>query len=199
MSYLAISWLCLLAFFIVVILEMLLPSAGVLFVVSLLLAGGAVIAGFLHSLYLGAAMVALLVVSMPALFALFAHIWPRTPIGKRLIRDAPTPESVLPPSLSQNNLADYKGMKAQVVSPMLPTGSIRIDERTLVATSETGAIEVGQWVRVVRIQMNRLFVIPLEQSDDLQAPGGFEQKVDQAVQETLRDFDWEPDTNEKEK
>ena len=73
MSYLAISWLCLLAFFIVVILEMLLPSAGVLFVVSLLLAGGAVIAGFLHSLYLGAAMVALLVVSMPALFALFAH------------------------------------------------------------------------------------------------------------------------------
>lgn len=199
MSYLATSWLCLLAFFIVVILEMLLPSAGVLFVVSVILAGAAVIAGFLHSLYLGAAMVALLVVSMPVLFALFSHVWPRTPIGKRLIRDAPSPESVLPPSATQNALDDYKGMKAQVVSPMLPTGSIRIAERTLVATSETGAIEVGEWVRVVRIQMNRLFVIPIEQSDDLHAPGGFEQKVDQAVQETLRDFDWEPDAYKKEK
>ena len=197
MSYLAISWLCLLAFFIVVILEMILPSAGVLFVVSLLLAGGAVIAGFLHSLYLGATMVALLVVSMPALFALFAHVWPRTPIGRRLIRDAPTPEAVLPPSASKNTLDDYKGLKGQVVSPMLPTGSIRIAERTMVATSETGAIEVGQWVRVVRVQMNRLFVIPIEDSDDLHAPGGFEQKVDQAMQEALHDFDWENDPTEK--
>ncbi len=197
MSYLAISWLCLLAFFIVVILEMLLPSAGVLFVVSVVLAGAAVIAGFLHSLYLGAAMVALLVVSMPALFALFAHVWPRTPIGKRLIRDAPSPESVLPTIATQHSLDEYKGMKAQVVSPMLPTGSIRIAERTLVATSETGAIEVGEWVRVVRIQMNRMFVIPIEASDDLQAPGGFEQKVDQAVQEALHDFDWENDPPDK--
>jgi membrane-bound ClpP family serine protease len=193
MSYFATAWLCLLAFLVVIVLEMLLPSAGVLFVLSAILALAAVIAGFMHSIFLGALMVVILVVSLPVLFAMFSHIWPRTPLGKRLIITAPTLESVLPHTASDDSLEQYKGVKGEVLSPMLPTGSIRIGERILVATCETGAVEAGQWVRVVRIQMNRLLVVPIEMTDDLQSPGGFEQKLDETVSANMNDFDWDPD------
>lgn len=196
MSYLAIAWLCLLAFFVVIVLEMFLPTAGILFVLSVVLALAAVVAGFMHSIYLGALMVVLLVVSMPVLFALFSRIWPHTPLGRRLIILAPTPESILPPSVLDDSISQYKGAKAEVLSPMLPTGSIRIGEKTLVATCESGAVETGQWVRVVRVQMNRLFVVPVDMTDDLQSPGGFEQKLDQTVQVTMQDFEWDGDTRE---
>ncbi|MBL8892611.1 MAG: hypothetical protein JNL67_21725 [Planctomycetaceae bacterium] len=197
MSYFAIAWLCFLAFLVVIVLEMLLPSAGVLFVLSVLLAIAAVVFAFMHSLYLGAAMVVILAISMPGLFALFSRIWPHTPLGKKLIISAPTPDSVMPPSDKETGLGQLKGEKAEVLSPMLPTGSVRIGDKTLVATSETGAIEVGQWVRVVRIQMNRLFVVPIEVTDDLQSPGGFEQKLDQTVEATFNDFDWESEGPER--
>lgn len=193
MSYFAIAWLCLLAFMIVILLEMFLPTAGILFVLSVVLAVAAVIAGFMHSIYLGAAMVVILVVSLPVLFVLFSKIWPHTPLGRRLIIPAPTRESVLPPSAIDDALTQYKGAKAQVLSPMLPTGSIRIGDKTLVATCESGAVEPGQWVRVVKVQMNRLIVVPAELTDDLQSPGGFEQKLEQTVNATMQDFDWDPD------
>ncbi|MDP1561885.1 MAG: NfeD family protein [Pirellulaceae bacterium] len=196
MSYFAIAWLCLLAFLVVVILEMFLPTAGILFVLSMVLAVAAVIAGFMHSVYLGAIMIVILGVSLPVLFALFSKVWPHTPLGKRLIIPAPTRESVLPSSALDDSFTQYKGAKGEVVSPMLPTGSIRIGEKTLVATCESGSVALGQWVRVVKVQMNRLFVVPVELTDDLQSPGGFEQKLDQTVQATMQEFDWDSDTRE---
>jgi membrane-bound ClpP family serine protease len=191
MSYFSVAWLCLLAFLVVIFLEMLLPSAGMLFILSVLLAAAAVIAGFMHSVYLGATMVVILVVSFPVLFALFSRIWPHTPMGRRLMIPAPSPESVLPQSTLEDSLVQYKGAKAEVLSPMLPTGSIRIGDKILVATCESGAVEPGQWVRVVRIQMNRLLVVPVDLTDDLQSPGSFEQNLEQTVQTTLTDFEWE--------
>lgn len=191
MSYFAIAWLCFFAFLVVIVLEMLLPSAGMLFVLSVVLAIAAVVFAFMHSIYLGAIMVIILAISLPGLFALFSRVWPHTPLGKKLIIPAPTPESVLPLSHQDSGLGQFKGEKAEVISPMLPTGSVRIGDKTFVATSETGAIEVGQWVRVVRVQMNRLFVVPIEVTDDLQSPGGFENKLDQTVDATLNDFEWD--------
>jgi membrane-bound ClpP family serine protease len=179
------------AFFLVVILEMFLPSAGILFVVSLLLAAAAVVTGFMHSLYLGATMVGILVLSMPVLFAFFSYVWPHTPLGRMVMIPAPTPESVLPQSGLENSLETYKGAKGQVLTPMRPTGSVRVGDKAMIASCETGAAEPGQWVRVVRIQMNRLVVVPVEIADDLQAPGGFDQQVEQVVDAALTDFEWE--------
>jgi len=138
-------------------------------------------------------MVGILVLSMPVLFAFFSYVWPRTPLGRMVIIPAPTAESVLPVSAQENAWEAYKGAKGQVLTPMRPTGSIRIGDKTLIASCETGAADPGQWVRVVRIQMNRVSVIPVEIADDLQAPGGFNQQVEQAVDSALTDFEWEVD------
>ncbi len=201
MSYFVIAWVCLLAFFVVVILEMFIPTAGLLMVISLLLALAAVVAGFMHSLLLGALMVAILVLSIPALLAMFSYVWPHTPIGRRLIMSAPDPASIMPEPTRNHRLEDLIGAAGEVLSPMLPTGSIQIQGKSYVATCESGAAEPGQKVRVSRLQMNRIFVVPVEIADDLHAPGGFNEQLENAVESEghldFNEFEWEPDPPQK--
>lgn len=176
------SWVLLLAFFVVVALEMFLPSAGILFVLSVILAMAAIVFGFMHSLTLGTIMIAIIVFSMPVLFAAFAYIWPHTPLGRRFINQAPQADQVLPQDMLSNSMQSLLGEKALVTSPMRPSGTVEIDGKSYTATSNGGALDPGVWVRVVEIRMRRLFVIPVEIADDHQAPGGFEHELDRAVE-----------------
>jgi len=193
MDPLIIAWVCLLAFFVVILFEMFIPSAGLLFFLAVILACASVVAGFVHSVWLGAGIIAILVLSMPLLFAFFSFVWPYTPLGKRLIIDPPDAESMLPGHENADSLQSLKGAKALVISPMLPTGTMRIDGKSYVGTCESGAAEPGQWVRVVRVQMNRLVVMPVEITDDPRATGGFDDQLEKAVDDAFDDFQWEPD------
>ena len=197
MSYMAWSWISLAACMVVIVLEMLLPSDGILFVLSVLLAITAIVCGFLHSFSLGALMITILVLSMPALFALFSYLWPKTPLGRKIIMSAPDLDAVLPVE-DGPKLADLVGQIGVVASPMLPTGSMTLAGKTWVATTESGAVDIGVPVRVTKIRMNRIYVlpesstIPAEPADPTPSPGkspGSDAPL--ATAEYLPDFEWD--------
>ncbi len=185
-------WLLLAGFFIVIALEMFLPSAGVLFILSICLAIAAIIFAFVQSFWTGIIMAIIVFGSIPFLIGIFAYVWPQTPLGRRFIISAPDAESVLPESLTENPIQELKGQKGIVTIPMLPTGEIKIGNKRYSATSQSGSIEIGTEVRIVEIRMSRLIVLPAEMTDDVTAPGGFEENLEKTVENTsFEDFSWD--------
>lgn len=187
-----LPWLLLVMFFVVILMEMFLPTAGTLMVLSILLAIGAITLAFMQSLTLGVVMLTIIVCSIPVLVGIFGYVWPRTPMGRRFTIEAPDPDSVLPESMRNNPLAELKGSRGTVVVAMLPTGEIEIDGKRYRATCQSGSADVGQAVRVVALKMGRLQVLPVEIADDHQSAGGFEESLDTAVENTsFEDFEWD--------
>lgn len=187
-----LPWILLLAFFVVIGLELFVPSAGTLFFLSILLAVSAVVLAFFQSMGMGVLMLTIVVLSIPILIAGFGYIWPHTPLGRKFTIAAPDAQSVLPDSLTRNPLAQLKGQLGEVTVPMLPTGEIQIEGRRYRASCQSGSADVGQKVRVIQIRMGRLVVLPAEIADDHTADGGFETSLDQAVEETsFEDFQWD--------
>lgn len=189
-------WILLLAFFLVVVMEMFLPSAGILFVLSVVLAISAVVLGFFQSMTVGVIILTIVVLSIPVLISMFVLVWPHTPLGKRFTIAAPKPESILPKSMTQNPLMQLKGKRGTVTVPMLPTGEMEIDGKRYSATCQSGSAEIGEEMRVVQIRMGRLLVLPVEIADDHMADGGFEESLDQSVEKTsFEDFEWDDDAS----
>ncbi len=55
-------------------------------------------------------------------------------------------------------------------SEFLPTGSVRIGDRSFEAISEVGLIEAGQEVKVTRLDVGRLVVVPTKKHSDAHRP-----------------------------
>lgn len=148
-------------------LEIFIPSGGILGFLSIASIIGSVWLAFSFSstaagfVFIGAAAVGLPVV------ILFAFKWlPHTPVGKRLLLGTPKSDDVLPEEDPRKKYRELIGKHGIAKSAMLPGGAIEIDGKTCEAVSESGAIDQGDAVEVVRIRNNRMVVKRL----DLTAP-----------------------------
>ena len=148
-------------------LEIFIPSGGILGFLSIASIIGSVWLAFSFSstaagfVFIGTAAVGLPVV------ILFAFKWlPHTPVGKRLLLGTPKSDDVLPEEDPRKKYRELIGKHGIAKSAMLPGGAIEIDGKTCEAVSESGAIDQGDAVEVVRIRNNRMVVKRL----DLTAP-----------------------------
>ena len=140
-------------------LEVFIPSAGILgflslssIVTSIVLAFsfGGTTAGFL---FLGIA-----AISLPATVIMAFKWLPSTPFGRRLMLGTPKGKEVLPDDDPRIAYESLIGNHGTAKSAMLPGGTIAIGGVTYEAVSESGAIDAGDAVTVVRIRNNRLVV-----------------------------------------
>src|SRR5687768_6095370 len=81
-----------------VVLEVFVPSGGVIGVLSILAVIGSVAMAFYHGVPTGLTFMAIALVALPSAFALAIKIWPDTPLGRRILPDIPNSEEVLPTS-----------------------------------------------------------------------------------------------------
>jgi membrane protein implicated in regulation of membrane protease activity len=161
MSPLAWAFLLLLAAFILLVIEMFVPSHGVIGAIAAICVGAAVVAGFYQGLAWGVLMLAISAVSVPiAVWAVFMY-WPQTPLGQKILIKLPeSPDEVLPES--------YRDRRALIgkigisKSKMLLAGAISIDGKQYDAVSEDLPIEEGMEVQVVAIKMNGIVVRALD-------------------------------------
>jgi membrane-bound ClpP family serine protease len=128
-----------------VVAEMLLPAHGTLGV----LAAVSVVAGIVvcyrvsHALALYVALGFALVA--PLAGALWMKLWPRTPLGRRLILRPPAPADPEAPQ------AVRVGQPGIVVTDLRPGGLVDFAGERLAARSERGILPAGQRVEVIAV------------------------------------------------
>jgi membrane-bound serine protease (ClpP class) len=165
------------------VLELFIPSGGLLG----LLCGAGIVASivmvFRESATYGTLYLVGLAILLPLLLVSMVRYWPHTAIG-RMMLNIPPPGTEAPSSAIQNPLEELVGKIGQAKSKMLPSGAIVIDGRTYDAFSGGFAVEAGDTVEVIRVEGNRIMVRPV---DDHPTSNVSSNPLDRPIDEAIPD------------
>ena len=143
----------------VVVLELFIPSAGLLAALSTSLAIAGVVSFWRHSPVWGLSSLAALLVLGPMLMAFMLKVYPDTFVGRRMILgNDPDPEDGPPPPDETEKLSALVGAEGTAATDLHPVGVIRVDGQRLEALAELGAIDAGAKVRIVAVEGTRIKV-----------------------------------------
>jgi membrane-bound ClpP family serine protease len=146
----------------VVVLELFLPSAGILGVFAGALILSSIVLGFMDSLKSGALVLMIAVIALPSLLGAMVKIWPHTPLGKLILLKDLKPDDVLPNRPRHEWLANLEGQLGIAKTKMLPSGIVVINGEKYDAISEGFAIEIDDPVIVTAVRENRIYVQPYD-------------------------------------
>ena len=158
---LAWSILLMLVGCVVLVLEVFIPSGGILAVLSAAAFIGSIIIAFQRGPVTGFTFVMTTVVAVPLVLSLAFKYWPKTRIGKAFLGELPTDEEVLPDDPRRGLL----GRVGVARSKMLPSGAVEIDGQMVDAMTHGQAIEPGQFVVVMEVRANRVVVRPAKENE----------------------------------
>jgi membrane-bound ClpP family serine protease len=147
-----------------VVIEVFVPSGGILAFLTVCAVIAAVVLAFQESAAVGFSVLAAAVVGLPTVFLLGLKWLPETAMGRRVLLQPPTVEEVLPEDAHREALLAQVGCVGRARSKMLPSGIVEIGDRTYDAVGES-AIEEGQRVRVIEVRGSRLIVEGLPEED----------------------------------
>lgn len=170
------------------VLELFVPSGGVLAFLSIASIIASVILAFKSGPVVGLVFLVGVMIGMPTCFILAVKWWPHTPIGRRILLRADGGD-VLPDDDFHRGLKDLVGRTGHAKSKMLPSGAVLIDGRTVNAYTEGVPIEPGQRVIVLDVHGTNVLVRPLE--DDEVSPSeeasGLSQPIDSIAPDPFND------------
>lgn len=146
---------------VLMIVDVFLPTGGILVVAAGLTAIAGVICLFRHDSTAGLIGVLVLIVLAPAIMIFGLKIWPDTPLGRRII-GTPTEEEQARQRQAQEaedrRRQALLGAAGTVVIDLRPVGTVEIDGKRYDARSETFFIPAGTKVRVTALDANELRV-----------------------------------------
>lgn len=145
-----------------VILELFLPSAGMLGIFAGILIVTSIVFGFMDGLKSGALILLIAVIALPALLWAMLKIWPHTPLGRMILLHDLKPEDVLPNQPHHVHHASLEGQLGVAKTKMLPSGIVVINGEAYDAISDGFAIDIGDPIKVVSIRENRIHVQPYD-------------------------------------
>ena len=181
----------------VMVLEVFVPSGGVLGFLSVLAIGAAIATAFLEQgVAAGMAVIAAAFVAVPVVLAVAFRWFPETPLGRRVLPPPPAPDDVSPAAASRRRLRELVGRSGTATSELLPWGVVEVGGQSCTAVSEGGPIPVGAAVEVVAVQAAAVVVRGLPAAASRPTSGGTEQprsEPDAAapLSKTLEEFDFE--------
>jgi len=154
-----LAWpLLLLAFgFLLLILEVFIPSGGLIGLLALSCLGLSLWKAFAQSSSLGLTFLLADFLLMPLAVVIAFYLWPKTPLGRRAFLKPPAPEDI-EPSHSGLRLDHLVGQLGRALTPLRPSGMVDFDGRRLDGLSEQGLIPTGALVRAVRVRGVQLIV-----------------------------------------
>ena len=188
------SMICLAVAFMFLVLELFVPSAGVFGLVAAVFIIVSIVAGFWYHLAFGAAVLLLIMVATPFLFAIAVKIWPHTPIGKRILIGDRSEDAVLPKGSHYTKISNQAGRTGVAKTKMYPSGIVLIDGEPFDAVSNGFPIDQGEPVRVVSVEGNRLRVQKIEDDEEISeaSPSPTDSIAsNDALSQTLEDLDIE--------
>jgi membrane-bound ClpP family serine protease len=151
----------LLLFFALLVLELFIPSGGLLGIGAAAALIAAIVIGFLHSLAAGSIILVGSAIVVPAVISLGLRIWPRTAVGRRMLTIDHEAEAQRDAEERQRREAII-GKVGIAKTDMLPSGLVEIDGMRLDAVSLGMVIDRGQTVEVVNVVSGKIHVRPVE-------------------------------------
>ena len=152
-----------------VVLELFVPSAGILGIVAGILIVTSVVLGFMESVSYGVLLLTAAIVTIPGLLALMVKVWPYTPLGKRILLKDLKPEDVLPNYTENKEQKErLEGQLGIAQTKMLPSGIVLVNGEKLDAVSEGFAVDEGDSIRVISVRGNHVYVEPYDGEVDAQ-------------------------------
>jgi len=134
-------------------LEFLVPSAGLLGMATALSLAAAIFFAFSHSFFAGMVMLACIAIGLPLLVVTGIRVWPRTPLGRRILN--------LPPDDMTGNgmgadprmeqLKGLLGTLATARSDLLPSGQIEVLGTRYDAVAMGMPIDRGETVEICSV------------------------------------------------
>jgi membrane-bound ClpP family serine protease len=165
-----LAWpLLLLAFgLLLLIAEVFIPSGGLIGFLALCCLGLSLWRAFQQSTDLGLKFVLADGFLLPLTMALAIHLWPRTPLARRVFLARPSPEE-FEVSHSNMRIDHLVGQLGRALTTLRPSGMVDFDGRRLDGLSEEGLIASGTLIQAVRIRGGQLVVriAPEPALDDL--------------------------------
>lgn len=150
---------------ILLVAEVFIPSGGVFGVLSVLSITSGIVMAFYHrGLEAGVVFLIITAVVVPIALTSAFRWWPHTPMGRRLLLDAPRGDEVLPDTPQRRALRQLVGRFGVAKTVMLPSGAIEVGGLSIDAISEGMPIEAGQRVRVIEVRGNRVVVRPSDEA-----------------------------------
>jgi membrane-bound serine protease (ClpP class) len=137
-----------------VVLEVFIPSGGILGMLSGFAILGSIIFAFRRDPTAGMVFVLISLVAVPTLLALAFRVWPHTPMGKAFLGELPSEDELKPIDVRR----ELVGRAGVAKTMMLPSGSVLVDGHWLDAISQGDAIEPGEPIVVVEVRANRVVV-----------------------------------------
>lgn len=140
-----------------ILLELFIPSGGLLGAAAVAALIGAVVVGFLHSFTTGGVIVLVISVLVPMVVTLALRCWPKTMIGRRILNVDPE-EAQQRRDEQETQRRSLVGKVGKATMDMLPSGVVLIDQRRIDAISLGGVIERGEFVEVVNVVAGKVQV-----------------------------------------
>ncbi len=138
------------------VLELFLPSGGLLAFFSFASFCASVVFAFHQGMEFGLSFLGLLLIGLPVLVWQLFAIWPHTPIGRRMLLE-PENDPALAPDPEKDSLQQLIGQTGTAQSRMMPSGIVLLDGVKYDAVSEGEPIDPG--TRVVVVQANKLNIV----------------------------------------
>jgi membrane-bound ClpP family serine protease len=157
----ALVWVAalLLVGLVVMVLEVFLPSGGVLGFLSLMALIAAIITAFVEGgSVFGLSVLLVTFLAVPSVLAVAFRWFPDTPLGRRVLPPPPAPEDVVPDGERRRSLRGLIGRVGRTTSELLPWGGVEIDGIACEALSESGPVSAETPVEVVGVQGSALLV-----------------------------------------
>ncbi|MBC7773786.1 MAG: NfeD family protein [Pyrinomonadaceae bacterium] len=163
-SYLFWGVCLLAAAVLLLVVEVFIPSMGLISLTALVLAIAGIVCLFQESVTWGIVGIAAFLLFGTGGFMFALRMMPHTLIGRRLLygedADKHTGEEQdsLPPGTVRGEFDELLGEEGLAVTDMRPVGTIRVGDRKLTATSETSFLSAGTKVRVSSVEGNQVKV-----------------------------------------
>jgi membrane-bound ClpP family serine protease len=134
----------------VMVLEVFIPSGGLLGFISIAAIVAAVATAFAEQgIAAGLLVLAVTAVAVPATLAIAFHLFPATPLGRRILPAPPEAAELVPAAAERLHARELIGHRGVVTSELMPWGQAEIDGERLEALSQSGPIAVGAVIDVV--------------------------------------------------
>jgi membrane-bound serine protease (ClpP class) len=148
--------------------EIFVPSMGILTLLSAASVIASVVMAFGESTAAGLWFLLIVAVAVPATVAFGFRLFPRTPIGRRMVSSGLSFESTRATDARDLDLVGRDGV---TLSDLRPAGFARIGDRRVDVVARGESIPSGTAVRVLEVTGNRVVVIRApEAADDGGAP-----------------------------
>ncbi len=149
--------------------EVLVPSGGLLTVFAVICLGGSLFCAYQISGRTAAILAGLEVVIVPIVVAVAFKVLPKTRLGKQLILSPPASSETSASAASSNGFGgsdDFEslmGAEGITATALRPSGTAEFGIRRVSVVSDGEPVAQGARVRVMLVEGNRIVVEPVEQ------------------------------------